>query len=75
VTFKSDIGDTGPTSRYQAGQRVRVLYDPAGIIAPVLDSWAGLWYAIATQFAAGVVFIGAAAVIWVAFGDRILGDN
>jgi hypothetical protein len=53
---------------------VSVLYDPGGELAPVLGSGTGgLWFIPLTLALAGLLFIGGGLVIWLAFGDRILG--
>ncbi len=74
VSFQSELGDLGKQSRYSPGQRVKVLYDPERQTPPMIDSWWGIWFGLMMQAIAGVVFVGGAVLIWVAFGDKILGE-
>ncbi|HYF62183.1 MAG TPA: DUF3592 domain-containing protein [Herpetosiphonaceae bacterium] len=73
ISFQSTVGDMGRTSRYRTGQPIKVRYDPAGKIAPVVDGWGAIWFEPLIFAFAGLAFVGGAAMIWLAFGDRILG--
>ena len=73
ISFQSSVGDSGRTSRYRTGQPIAVRYDPAGRIEPMVDFWGAIWFEPLMLAFAGAVFIGGAALIWLAFGDRILG--
>jgi hypothetical protein len=72
-SFRSSTGDVGRRSRYRPGQALRILYDPDGQIPPMINSWTGIWFPIVAQSIGGVGFMGGAALIWFAFGDRVLG--
>jgi len=71
-TFTSETGDAGPKSRFHVGQRVRVRYDPEGEVGPAIDSWFGLWAPPLLMAAGGVTFICGAALIYFAYGERIM---
>lgn len=71
-TFTSEFGG-GTKPRYLVGQKVGVRYDPTGAIPPMIDSWFGLWLGPVVGVVAGFVFLGGAALIYVAFGRRIIG--
>jgi hypothetical protein len=43
LTFTSETGDSGRTSRYRIGQTLSVRYDPTGEIPPMMDSWFDMW--------------------------------
>ncbi len=73
VTFRSEVGDGRKVSRYRIGQRLGVRYDPAGEFAPMLDTWSGMWLPSVMYVVAGIVFLFGAALIYVAFGERIFG--
>jgi hypothetical protein len=73
ISFQSSVGDSGQTSRYRTGQPIAVRYDPAGQIGPMVDGWGAIWFEPLIFAFAGLAFIGGAALIWFAFGDRILG--
>lgn len=71
-TFTSETGDAGPKSRFKVGQPVLVRYDPEGEVGPFIDSWFGLWAPPLMMAAGGVAFICGAALIYFAYGDRIM---
>jgi len=71
--FTSEIGASARLSRYAVGQKIAVLDDPDGAIAPMIDSWAGIWLPHLIRTLAGPLFIFGALLIYWAFGDRILG--
>ena len=71
-TFTSEVGD-GNNTRYFVGQKIGVRYYPIGDIPPTIDSWSGLWLAPVMGIVAGVVLLGGAALVYVAFGERIFG--
>jgi hypothetical protein len=73
ISFQSSVGDSGLTSRYRTGQPIAVRYDPAGQLAPMVDGWGAIWFEPLIFAFAGLAFIGGAALIWLAFADRILG--
>jgi hypothetical protein len=73
VSFRSEMGDRGNTSKYYTGQVLPVLYDPEGEMAPIIDSWSGLWLLPVSLTVAGVVFVGGSFMMWFAFGERIMG--
>lgn len=70
-TFESGAGSAGASSHYEPGQTVAVLYDPRGGLAPMPDTWAALWLPPLLMGAAALAFIGASALIYVAFGRRL----
>jgi hypothetical protein len=72
-TFLSEIGAGARAKRYAVGQKIGVLYDPDGEIAPMIHSWAGIWFPHLVRTIVGPLFVGAAVFIYVAFGDRIFG--
>jgi hypothetical protein len=75
VTFRSEIGDGGETSRYRVGQRIAVVYDVDDKLPPMINSFAGVWLPVLLTAAAGLVFAGGAALIYVAFGAKIFGKG
>ena len=72
-TFISEVGDAGPKAVLTEGERLAVLYDPGGGVGPAIDSWAGLWLGPLLTLASGLGFVGGAAVIYCAFGERLWG--
>ncbi|HEY1014389.1 MAG TPA: DUF3592 domain-containing protein [Herpetosiphonaceae bacterium] len=73
IEFRSETGDSGRTSRYRTGQHIQVAYDPAGQLPPQIDSWPGLWWPPLAMAAGGLLFLGGAAMVWLAFGERLTG--
>ena len=73
VTFKSEIGDGGETSKYRVGQRISVVYDIDDRLPPMINSFSGVWLPVIVQAFGGMVFIGASAMIYFAFGAKIFG--
>lgn len=71
-TFTAEVG-VGNTARFVIGQKIGVRYDPTGAIPPMVDSWSSLWLAPAIGIVAGFVFLGGAALVYVAFGRRVFG--
>ena len=73
TTFLSEIGAGARAARYAIGQTIAVLYDPDGKIPPMINSWAGIWAAHLVRTIAGPIFVFGALLIYLAFGERILG--
>ena len=73
ASFRGPFGTRGSRSSYRIGQAVPVLYDPDGDLAPMINSWSGIWLPPAIEILMGMVFVGGALLIWFAFGDQILG--
>jgi len=73
VTFRSEIGDGGETSRYRVGQRIGVAYDIDDRFAPMINSFSGIWLPAILMILMGVVFIGGGLTIYFAFGAKIFG--
>ena len=71
-TFTSEFEDSN-AARYVIGQKIGVRYDPTGAIPPMVDSWSSLWLAPAMGVVAGLLFLGGAALVYVAFGRRVFG--
>lgn len=71
-TFTSEFGD-GKSTRFVIGQKIGVRYDPTGALPPMVDSWFGLWLRPLLGIVAGFVFLGGAALVYVAFGKRAFG--
>jgi hypothetical protein len=71
-TFTSVFGDSRK-NRYVIGQTIAVRYDPTGAIPPAIDSWSGMWLPPAIGIISGLVFLGGAAMVYVAFGNRVFG--
>ncbi|MFN8444753.1 MAG: DUF3592 domain-containing protein [Caldilineaceae bacterium] len=57
---------------YYVGKTVPVLYDPLEQVTPRIDSWAAVWGGYLIQVMAGFVFAGSSALIWFAFGTKIV---
>jgi hypothetical protein len=71
TTFLSEIGAGASRARYAVGQKIGVLYDPEGTVAPMLDSWTGIWLTPLIQVVAGPTFVFVALFIYWAFADKI----
>jgi len=71
--FVSEIGAGARAKRYAVGQKIGVLSDPEGAIPPMIDSWGGIWGPHLVRTVFGPVFVFGAALIWFAFGDKIMG--
>jgi len=72
LTFTSETGDTGDSSRYVEGKTLTVVYDPGGAFPPMEDSWTGIWLPNLMGILAGSVFIFGAYLAYWAFGDRFM---
>jgi hypothetical protein len=85
VTFRSEHGHTHQLrnstagidietfSHYRTGDSIEVFYDPAGEMTPCIATWAGLYGPGAGNLFGGLAFLFAAALIWVCFGDKLMG--
>jgi hypothetical protein len=73
VTFRSETGESGRYSKYKIGQAIVVRYDPDNMIAPMIDSWFGIWGAPISMTFAGILLCGASVVIYFCFGAKIFG--
>ena len=73
ITFQSAHGDNGQNSQYEVDAEIDVFYDPAGEMEQIIASWMAMWGEPLLLAFSGLVFIGGSALIWYAFGDRILG--
>jgi hypothetical protein len=71
-TFLSETGVGSRVSRYAVGQKITVLYDPDGEISPMINSWTGMWSVPIVKTVIGPLFVGAALLLYYAFGDQIL---
>lgn len=67
VTFTSEMGDSGPVSRYARGERIKIVYDPEGAVPPMIDSWAGMWLPNLMGVLAGFGFLAGAYLGYWAF--------
>jgi hypothetical protein len=74
ISHKMETGDTGQRSRYVAGQKLAIVYDPEEEFPPMIDSWSGVWLTSLMLVIGGAAFIGGAVLIYVAFGDRFVGS-
>jgi hypothetical protein len=71
--FVSETGKVGSESPYHALTKLPVLYDPEGILPPQIDSWFELWgIQLILITLVGPLFIGGGALVYLAFGDRVL---
>jgi hypothetical protein len=71
--FVSEMGKIGSESPYRKGDRLPVLYDPNGVLQPLIDSWFALWgFHVILTAIAGPLFIGCSVVLFLAFGHRVL---
>lgn len=59
---------------YYVGKTVPVLYDPLEKVTPRIDSWSAVWGGYLIQVLAGFVFAGGSALIWFAFGTKIVNE-
>jgi len=75
ITFKSEIGDGGETSKYRVGQRIAVVYDVDNKLNPMMNSFSGVWLPMILQTVCGIIFIGGAWLIYFAFGEKIFGKG
>jgi hypothetical protein len=73
VTFTSQTGDSGKVSRYSAGARVPVRYDPLREFVPMIDTWSGIWLPTIMVLLAALGFLAGAALVGFMFSDQILG--
>ena len=73
TTFLSEHGIPASRSPYAEGQKIAVLDDPAGKIQPMIHSWAAMWMTHLLYSLFGPIFIGAALLIYWAFGDKPMG--
>jgi hypothetical protein len=59
--------------KYRIGMTLPVLYDPDEVLPPTIHSWAALWGGYLACLLSGAIFFGGAAMVYVAFGDRLFG--
>ncbi len=62
--FTSEVGDCGKESKYRVGQTVPVLYDTQGIVPAMIDTWFARWGTNFFMLFSGVLFFGAAALVY-----------
>ncbi|HMP03370.1 MAG TPA: DUF3592 domain-containing protein [Gemmatales bacterium] len=72
IKFTSETGDTGPQSRYVAGERLAVLYDPEGKLPPTLATVSGQWLPSLIGVLAGCIFLSVTLLIYCSFWERIV---
>lgn len=75
VVCKLPVGEIGETSKYRVGQKIPIVYDLDDKLPPMINSFSGVWLPVIAQTFAGIVFIGAAALIYAAFGKKIFGGG
>jgi hypothetical protein len=71
--FRSAAGKLGRSPMYRIGTTLPVLYDPDEVLPPTLDSWFALWGGHLACIVLGPIFLGGAALVYVAFGPRLIG--
>jgi hypothetical protein len=59
--------------KYRIGMTLPVLYDPDEVLPPTIHSWAALLGGYLACLLSGAIFFGGAAMVYVAFGDRLFG--
>jgi hypothetical protein len=59
--------------KYRIGMTLPVLYDPDEVLPPTIDSWFALWGGHLACLLSGPIFFGGAAMVYVAFGERLFG--
>jgi hypothetical protein len=71
--FVSALGKIGTEPPYRKGDRLPVLYDPDGVLPPLVDCWFALWgFHLMLSAFAGPLFIGCSVLLCLAFGHRVL---
>ena len=61
-----------PTSRYTAGQRIPLVYDPTGELKPCQDDWASLYGMATAMVVAGTLFTSVAAGMVLLFRHKLM---
>lgn len=72
VEFRSEVGDYGTETKYRVGQTVLVVYDPGGILQPMINSWLVRWGSHFLIIVVGILFWGGAALIYWLIGRFVL---
>jgi hypothetical protein len=72
VEFRSEVGDYGHETKYRIGQTIDVLYDPSGVLQPMIDSWFARWGTNFLIIVVGMVFWAGAALVYWLIGQVIL---
>lgn len=87
VTFRSETGESypvvrrwngqtvEPVSRFTAGQRIPVVYDPSGELTPREDSWSGMYGMATAMLIAGFLFSGASTGMMMVYRDRLFAES
>jgi hypothetical protein len=71
--FVAETGKIASESPYRRGDQLRVLYDPDGVLEPLIHSWVALWgFHLFLATIAGPLFIGCGVFLCLAFGHRVL---
>jgi hypothetical protein len=72
VEFRSEVGDYGFETKYRIGQTIDVLYDPAGIMPPMIESWFARWGTHLLIIIVGLIFWGGTALVYWLIGQLAL---
>ncbi len=72
VEFRSEVGDYGYETKYRVGQTMDVIYDPGGILQPMIDSWFARWGSHFLIIVVGIIFWGGAALVYWLIGRFVL---
>jgi Protein of unknown function (DUF3592) len=69
LEFRSEVGDLAARSSYQIGQKIDVLYDPTGILPPMIDTWFARWGMHILMVFSGFLFLGGAGLVYWILGQ------
>lgn len=87
ITFRSETGESypvvrrwngqtvEPVSRFTAGQRIPVVYDPSGELTPREDSWSGIYGMATAMLIAGFLFSGASTGMIMVYRDHLFAKS
>ncbi len=64
IEFRSEVGDLAARSSYQVSQKIDVLYDPTGILPPMIDIWFARCGAHILMVFSGFLFLGGAGLVY-----------
>ncbi len=71
LEFRSEVGDLAARSSYQIGQKIDLLYDPTGILPPMIDIWFARWGAHILMVFSGFLFLGGAGLVYWILGQAV----
>lgn len=64
IEFRSEAGEYAATTKYRIGQSIDVLYDPDGVMPPMIDEWFARWGVHIVMIFGGLLFLGGSSLVY-----------